>query len=216
MLRWPDILIIGAYLSGLAGIGIYFSRRQTSTEDYFVAKRSIPGWAMGLSLLATIITSVTFIAYPGSAYAGDWSLLVPGLMFVVVLAAAGTVVVPFFRHSVQVSAYEYFGKRFGRRIRLYSSFAFSLGHFLKMAFVLYLLSHGEQHIRLEYRLHPRSGRHDDRFLYADWRGQGSYLDRCASRVCPLGRHLRLYRLSAVSASRRPAGSAERRVAESQV
>jgi SSS family solute:Na+ symporter len=140
MLRWPDILIIGAYLSGLVGVGLYFSRGQTSTEDYFVAERSIPGWAMGLSLLATIITSVTFIAYPGSAYAGDWSLIVPGLMFVVVLVVAGTVIVPFFRHSVKVSAYEYFGKRFGRSIRLYSSFAFSLGHLLKMAFVLYLLS----------------------------------------------------------------------------
>ena len=43
---------------------------------------SIPGWAIGMSLLATIITSVTFIAYPGAAYAGDWSLLVPGIMFV--------------------------------------------------------------------------------------------------------------------------------------
>ena len=38
-----------------------------------MAKRSIHTWAMGLSLLATLISSVTFIAYPGSAYAGDWS-----------------------------------------------------------------------------------------------------------------------------------------------
>jgi solute:Na+ symporter, SSS family len=140
MLRWPDILIIGGYLGGLAGIGLYFSRRQTSTEAYFVAKRSIPGWAMGLSLLATIITSITFIAYPGSAYAGNWSLLAPGLMFVAVLALAGRVIVPFFRHSVRMSAYEYFGKRFGPSIRLYSSFAFALGHLSKMGFVFYLLS----------------------------------------------------------------------------
>ena len=140
MLRWPDVLIIVGYLCGLAGIGLYFSRRQTSTEAYFVAKRSIPGWAMGLSLLATIITSITFIAYPGSAYAGNWSLLVPGLMFVAVLAIAGRVIVPFFRHSVRMSAYEYFGKRFGRSIRLYSSLAFALGHFAKMGFVFYLLS----------------------------------------------------------------------------
>jgi SSS family solute:Na+ symporter len=43
---------------------------------------------MGLSLLATIITSVTLIAYPGSADAGNWSLLTPGFMFVVVLLIA--------------------------------------------------------------------------------------------------------------------------------
>ena len=53
---------------------------------YFVADRSIPGWATGMSLLATIITSVTFIAYPGAAYAGDWTLLVPGIFFLVVIA----------------------------------------------------------------------------------------------------------------------------------
>jgi SSS family solute:Na+ symporter len=95
---------------------------------------------MGLSLLATIITSVTFIAYPGSAYAGDWSLLVPGILFVGVLGLIGSVIVPFFRRVVCMSAYEYFGRRFGRGVRLYSSFAFAVGHFSKMGFVFYLLA----------------------------------------------------------------------------
>ena len=95
---------------------------------------------MGLSLLATIITSVTFIAYPGSAYSGNWSLLVPGVMFVVLLLIIGFVVVPFFRHVVHMSAYEYFGKRFGPAVRLYSSFAFAVGHFSKMGFVFYLVA----------------------------------------------------------------------------
>lgn len=139
-MRWIDVLIIGAYLCCLVGIGLYFARRQKSTETYFVAERSIPGWAMGLSLMATIITSLSFIAYPGAAYAGNWSLIVPGFMFVVVLLLAGKIFVPFFRHSVRMSAYEYFGKRFGHGIRLYSSFAFALGHFSKMGFVFYLFS----------------------------------------------------------------------------
>src|SRR6185312_4037852 len=130
-MRPLDFIIIAAYLAGLVAIGLRFARRQTTTENYFVAKRSIPGWAMGLSLLATIITSVTFIAYPGSAYAGDWSLLVPGIMFVVVLGLVGMIVVPFFRHVVHMSAYEYFGRRFGSGVRVYSSFAFVVGHFSK-------------------------------------------------------------------------------------
>ena len=77
--------VIVAYMAALLLLGLRFSR-QTSTERYFVAKRSIPGWATGMSLLATLISSVTFITYPGSAYAGDWSNLVPGLMVVPVLA----------------------------------------------------------------------------------------------------------------------------------
>jgi SSS family solute:Na+ symporter len=139
-MRIPDILVLALYLCALVAIGIRFARRQTSTKEYFVAGRSIPGWAMGLSLLATIITSVTFIAYPGAAYAGDWALLVPQFMFIAVLILIGKVIVPFFRHVVNMSAYEYFGLRFGTGVRMYSSLAFFLGHFSKMGFVFYLLA----------------------------------------------------------------------------
>lgn len=139
-IRWLDLLVIVIYMGALVSIGLRFSRRQVSTDRYFVAKRSIPGWAMGLSLLATLISSVTFIAYPGSAYGGNWTNLVPGFMVVVVLILAGAVVIPFYRHVVGVSAYEYFGKRFGYPARVYSSIAFCLGHFSKMGFVFYLLA----------------------------------------------------------------------------
>jgi solute:Na+ symporter, SSS family len=135
-----DIAVVGVYLVALIATGVRAGRRQRTTDQYFLAERSIPGWAIGMSLLATIITSVTFIAYPGAAYAGDWSLLVPGIMFVAVIAGIGVVVVPFFRHVVTMSVYEYFGKRFGSVVRSYSSLAFATGHFAKMGFVFYLLA----------------------------------------------------------------------------
>jgi solute:Na+ symporter, SSS family len=135
-----DIVIIVVYLVTLVAIGLSFSGGQKTTDSYFVAGRSVPGWAAGISLLATIITSVTFIAYPGAAYSGDWTLLVPGILFVVVIAAIGPVVVPFFRHVVSMSVYEYFGQRFGAGTRMYASFAFAAGHFAKMGFVFYLLA----------------------------------------------------------------------------
>ena len=138
--RWLDALVIVAYMATLIGVGVRFSRRQTSTERYFVAKRSIPGWAMGLSLLATLISSVTFVAYPGSAYAGDWSNLVPGLTVLVVVMLVALVIIPFYRHVVGMSVYEYFGKRFGYGARVYGSIGFSLGHFSKMGVVFYLLA----------------------------------------------------------------------------
>ena len=138
--RWVDLAVIVVYMAALVSMGFRFSRRQTSTERYFVAKRSIPGWAMGMSLLATLISSVTFIAYPGSAYAGDWSNLVPGLMVPATLAIVGLVVIPFYRHVVGMSAYEYFGRRFGYLARVYGSIAYALGHFSKMGFVFYLLA----------------------------------------------------------------------------
>jgi solute:Na+ symporter, SSS family len=138
--HWLDLLIMVAYMAAMALVGIRFSRKQTTTESYFVAKRSIPAWAMGFSIVATLITSVTFVAYPGSAYANNWSLLVPGFMVIGVLAVVGVVIIPFYRHVVGMSAYEYFGKRFGRPTRMYGSFAFTLAHFSKMGFIFYLLA----------------------------------------------------------------------------
>jgi SSS family solute:Na+ symporter len=139
-LRWLDLIVVGIYFVGVAWIGFRFSRRQNSTETYFVARRSIPHWAMGISMFATLISSITFIAYPGSSYAGNWSELVPGFMVVGVLLLVGTIIIPFFRQAVGMSAYEYFGHRFGYGARAYSALAFTAGHFSKMGFVLYLLS----------------------------------------------------------------------------
>src|SRR5258705_5643503 len=111
-LRFLDLAVIVLYMGAMAVLGLRFARRQTSTESYFVAKRSIPHWAMGISIYAAIISSITFIAYPGSAYAGNWNELVPGFMVVGVLLLVGLVIIPFFRHAVGMSAYEYFGRRF--------------------------------------------------------------------------------------------------------
>lgn len=139
-LRWLDFVVIVLYLAGMALVGLRFSRRQTSTDAYFVARRAVPHWAMGISMFATLISSVTFIAYPGSSYAGNWNELVPGFMVLGVLVLIGAVIIPFFRKAVGMSAYEYFGHRFGYGARAYSALAFTAGHFSKMGFVLYLLA----------------------------------------------------------------------------
>ena len=140
-LRTLDLLVIAIYFAVVAGIGLRFARRQNSTETYFVARRSIPSWAMGLSMFATIISSITFIAYPGAAYAGNWNELVPGFMVLGVLLLVGTVIIPFFRHAVGMSAYEYFEKRFGYGARAYSSLAFIALAFFQNGFrAVYLLA----------------------------------------------------------------------------
>ena len=139
-LRTLDLVVIAIYFIAIAAIGLKFARRQTTTEAYFVARRSIPAWAMGLSMFATIISSITFIAYPGAAYKENWNLLVPGFMAVGVLLVAGTTLVAFFRHAVGMSAYEYFERRFGYGARAYSAMAFTAGHFSKMGFVLFTIT----------------------------------------------------------------------------
>lgn len=139
-IRPLDLFVIALYFVAVALIGFRFAKRQDSTEAYFVARRAIPSWAMGLSVFATIISSITFIAYPGAAFDGNWNQLVPGFMAIAVLLVAGTTLVSFFRHAVKMSAYEYFEKRFGYGARAYSALAFSAGHFSKMGFVLFTIT----------------------------------------------------------------------------
>jgi solute:Na+ symporter, SSS family len=135
-----DLAVIVIYFIAVAAIGLRFARRQKSTETYFAAGRSVPHWAMGLSVFATIISSITFVAYPGAAFKGDWNQLVPGFMAVGVLLILGTTLIAFFRHAVGMSAYEYFEKRFGYGARAYSALAFTAGHFSKMGFVLFTIT----------------------------------------------------------------------------
>lgn len=140
MLNWIDYAIIVGSLLLAVGMGVYFAHRQKDTSAYFKASGKIPVWAVGMSIFATLISSVTFLAYPGAAYGGNWILLVQGLMVPLVLIALIGIIVPLFRKVVRLSTYEYFERRFGPMARFYSSIAFILTHFTKMGSVFYLVS----------------------------------------------------------------------------
>lgn len=134
-----DWLILLGYLGIIAFLGRRFAKRQTSLLHYFAGNRSLPAWAIGMSMLATLISSITFLAYPGEGFSGNWIRLVHGLAVPLVLIAIIWLVVPMYRKIIGLSAYEYFEKRFGYFARLYSSLAFIMAHFTKMGTVFYLL-----------------------------------------------------------------------------
>jgi len=139
-MHWIDYLIVIASILLAIVVGVRFARRQKDTDTYYAASGRIPAWAVGMSIFATLISSVTFLAYPGAAYAGNWILLVQGLMVPLVLVALIGVIVPLFRKVIRLSTYEYFERRFGLFARLYSSLAFLLGHFSKSGTVFFLVS----------------------------------------------------------------------------
>ncbi len=139
-MHWIDYSIVIASILFAIGIGYYFSHRQKGTDQYFTGGKNIPSWAIGMSIFATLISSVTFLAYPGSGYAGDWILLVQGLMVPIVLVCIIGFIVPLFRRVIRLSVYEYFEHRFGKFARFYGSSAFVLGHFSKMGTILFLVS----------------------------------------------------------------------------
>jgi solute:Na+ symporter, SSS family len=139
-LHFVDYLVVILYLVFIVLFGFSFSRRQKDTRRYFAAGGSLPYWAVGFSILATLISSITFLAYPGEGFASNWIRLVQGLMVPIVLIFLVQFIVPLYRDVIGLSAYEYFEKRFGFFARLYTSLAFAMAHFSKMGTVFFLLA----------------------------------------------------------------------------
>lgn len=135
-----DYVIIVFFLLATLYFGFRFKKNQISTKSYFLAHGRIPAWAIGMSLLSTLISSVTFLAYPGTGYSSNWILLVQGLMVPIVLITVIWFIVPLYRKVIRLSTYEYFEQRFGSFARYYSSVAFVLRQFSGMGTVLFLLA----------------------------------------------------------------------------
>ena len=135
-----DIVMLAGYLGCMALMGLWFSRKNTNTEEYFVGGRSFPGWAIGLSMVGTSISSVTFLAFPADAYKTGWLRFLPNLMLPVAVLIAAYVFLPFFRRGNLTTAYEYLEERFGPSIRVYAAFSFIIAQLFRVSIILYLIS----------------------------------------------------------------------------
>lgn len=139
-IRPLDLTAIAVYLIGMLLIGTYFSRRNNTTEEYFVGNRSFPGWVIGLSMLGTIISSATFLALPAAAYVLDWRQLSINLVLPFVAIVAIIIFIPFFRQGKLTSAFEYLGNRYGMAPRIYGTCSFIAMQLIRMSQVLFLVS----------------------------------------------------------------------------
>jgi SSS family solute:Na+ symporter len=135
-----DYLVVISYLLGVLTVGLYFLKRQKSTDDFFIASKRIPGWAMGLGLVANLISNITFLAFPGAAFASSWVLFTQNLLLLVVVYPIAVFAVPFYRNVIGSSLYEYFEKRFGYGVRAYGAFTFILYYISKLGVIFFVLS----------------------------------------------------------------------------
>lgn len=140
LLRSADVAVILGYLAVMAGIAVYFSRRNNTTEGYFLGNRQFSGWVIGLSMLGTVISSATFIALPAAAFILDWRQLAVNFALPFVAVAAVILFIPFFRRSGMTTAFEYLGHRYGPVPRLYGTISFIVMQAIRMAQILFLVS----------------------------------------------------------------------------
>ena len=70
-----DFFVLVLYLSGTTALGLWIGRKQKNSNDYFIAERSIPWWAVMFSIVASETSALTFISIPGLAYIGNLGFL---------------------------------------------------------------------------------------------------------------------------------------------
>jgi SSS family transporter len=133
-----DYWVLGAYLAGMVLIGFIFSKRENTTEDFFLGGRRVPWWAAGLSIFGTQLSAITFMAIPAKVYATDWVYILGNVCIVLVAPLVVFYYLPFFRRLNVTTAYEYLEKRFNLAVRLLGSASFILFQIGRMGVVLFL------------------------------------------------------------------------------
>ena len=113
-----DFVVVLIYLAGVLGAGWYFSRQQKQGEDYFVAGRRMPWFAVGLSIVATMLSTVTYLAAPGEVIRHGLALSIGWLALPLAFVVVNFLWIPFFMRLGVTSIYEYLERRFGLAARL--------------------------------------------------------------------------------------------------
>jgi Na+/proline symporter len=132
-----DWAVLAAYMVAIVAFGVWAGRGNQRIDEFFLAGRRMRWWAVGLSVMATQISAITFVGTTGQAYTDGMRFLVFyfGLPFAMVVLCV--TVVPFFYRARVFTAYEYLEKRFDLKTRTLTSLLFLFGRGLSVGVTLY-------------------------------------------------------------------------------
>ncbi len=132
-LNWAIVI---AYLLGNLLLGYMMSRRVKTSEDYYLGDRSAPWWAIGISVIATYVSALSFLGGPAWAYGDGMAALAIHINYPLVIFVVVAVFLPFFFNSGVASIYEYLERRFGRKSRTIMSLLFLITQSITAASIL--------------------------------------------------------------------------------
>ena len=133
--NWAVMIV---YLLLMAGMGLWFMRRNKSSDDYFRAGGRVPWIVVSMSIYATMFSSITFISIPALTYLTDCRYFIITLGIILMAPVVVKWYLPFFRRLNLTSAYEFLEVRFNLSCRLFASAAFILFMVARTAVVTYL------------------------------------------------------------------------------
>lgn len=132
-----DLAVIVLYLLAMVLVGFYFSKSNKSSQQFTKASGKIPGWAIGMSIYATFLSSNTFLGVPGKAFGSNWNAFVFSISMPLAAWIASKYFVPFYRHTGEISAYTHLEKRFGAWARTYAVTCFLLTQLARMGSIFF-------------------------------------------------------------------------------
>ena len=135
-----DTIIFIAYMLGVSLFGASFFRKNKTSTAFTLGNRNIPGWVISMSIFATFVSSISFLALPGIAYQSNWNPFVFSLTIPLAALIAVKFFVPLYRKLNSPSAYSYLEDRFGPWARIYASVCYLLTQLMRVGTILYLLS----------------------------------------------------------------------------
>lgn len=133
-----NLVVLGIYPLIMLGIGFWCSTKGNDAEGFFRAGQQIPWWAAGLSIYATMLSSITFMAVPAKAYSTNWWFMLNGFSIILLTPLIVHIYLPFFRQLNLTCAYEYLELRFNLAMRLFGSASFIIFQVARTGVVLYL------------------------------------------------------------------------------
>lgn len=135
-MHWLDWAIVAAYLIYIVYDGLRLTKKSNEVEGYFLANRSLPWWAVGLSVMATQLSAITLVGTTGQGYADGMRFVqfyfgLPLAMVILCVTA-----VPFFYRAKVYTAYEYLERRFDSKTRSLTSFFFLISRGLSCGVIV--------------------------------------------------------------------------------
>lgn len=135
-----DFLVIVAYLLGMAAIGLYFSKRQTSRDEYFLGGRRTHWFLAGGSILATLLSSISYLSLPGEMIRYGFGFFAGVLGVPLVVPLMNHTLLPAIKRLPITSVYEYLERRFDAQIRTLTGSIFLVRTLLWMGLIIYTAS----------------------------------------------------------------------------
>ena len=136
-LNWTILVV---YIIGNLLLGYYLSKRISTADDFYLGRRTTPWWAIGISVVATYVSALSFLGGPSWAYEDGFSVIALHSNYPIVIFFVITLFLPFYYNSGVASIYEYQERRFGPRARALISGIWMVSQTMTSAAILYATS----------------------------------------------------------------------------